>query len=258
MRLLATATLLAFAVLALPAQAAASVDFDAATDEATDDEAITVEGTLGGDPMLEGGCVWLDAGDDRYEVAWPDGYDADTDPVALTGPDGGTVAVEGDQLEVDGAVLTDAMTLCQVGPLLDVTSVATTAASSVQIDPEPDPDDEPATDEPADDEGEDRDSGRADDEGAGATDGERPEGDSAETGASAGDGSGDDVSSAGGESPNADGETAVAAAATGGGEDETGVLSSELPHTGAPTALLLLAGLGLAAGGTALRAPARH
>jgi hypothetical protein len=88
-----------------------------------DDEAADLEGTLGGDPALEGGCAWLDAEDGRYEVLWPDGYEVAFDPVRLVGPDGETVATEGDLVRVRGEVAEDVMTVCMVGTIFEATEV---------------------------------------------------------------------------------------------------------------------------------------
>lgn len=81
-------------------------------------------GTLGGSAQLEGGCVWIDTGSGRYEVAWPAGYSAETNPVRLL-RDGEVVAQAGDRLSLSGAVDAEAMTVCQVGPLFKATAVET-------------------------------------------------------------------------------------------------------------------------------------
>lgn len=81
-------------------------------------------GTLGGDAQLEGGCAWLDTEEEgRVEPRWPDGYRVAFDPVRLLGPDGEVVAEEGDTVAVDGEIAGDVMTICQVGPVLEVTEV---------------------------------------------------------------------------------------------------------------------------------------
>ena len=82
----------------------------------------TITGTLGGDPDLEGGCGWLDAGGTRWQVQYPQGWELSLDPVQLTGPDGET-AEEGDTITVAGAEQPDVMTTCQVGPVWAATSV---------------------------------------------------------------------------------------------------------------------------------------
>lgn len=82
-----------------------------------------LEGTLGGDAQLEGGCAWLDAADGRYEVAYPEGYEIAFEPLRLLGPDGDTVAAEGDTVRVDGQVGEDMMSLCQVGTIFQATDV---------------------------------------------------------------------------------------------------------------------------------------
>lgn len=81
-----------------------------------------VAGTLGGDARLEGGCVWVEAGSTRYEISWPDGYTAETDPVRLL-RDGEVVAQAGDELAVRGQVDKDAMTVCQIGPVFRANKV---------------------------------------------------------------------------------------------------------------------------------------
>ncbi|GEM_PF-3702599 len=91
-------------------------------DDPGEDEG-TLEGTLGGDPLLEGGCVWLDTDEGRYEVAWPEGYDASADPIELRDPDGEVLAREGDGLRVTGEVNREAFTICQVGPLWEADEV---------------------------------------------------------------------------------------------------------------------------------------
>lgn len=83
----------------------------------------TITGTLDGDAELEEGCVWLDAGTERYEVLWPDGWEADTDPVELRNPDGDVVARRGDRVRVSGTRVDDVVTTCQVGPIFDAAEV---------------------------------------------------------------------------------------------------------------------------------------
>lgn len=84
-----------------------------------------LEGTLGGDAQLEGGCAWLEAEDGRYEVLYPNGYEIAFDPVRLLGPEGETVAEEGDALRVEGQVTKDRMSVCQVGTIFQATAVRT-------------------------------------------------------------------------------------------------------------------------------------
>ena len=85
-------------------------------------EGDTIKGTLGGDPDLEGGCVWVDDGKTRWQVQWPDGYTVSTDPIGVKGPDGLDIA-EGDTVTVTGTEQSDVMTTCQVGPVWSATSV---------------------------------------------------------------------------------------------------------------------------------------
>lgn len=83
----------------------------------------TLVGTLGGDPALEGGCVWLDTDDGRVEAVWPDGYTASADPVELRGPDDEVVATAGEEVRIEGSVADDRVSVCQVGRIWTVTTV---------------------------------------------------------------------------------------------------------------------------------------
>lgn len=93
---------------------------DDAGDEGGD---TTITGKLSGDAQLEGGCVWVEADDGRYEVLWPQGWQADTDPVELRNPDGDVIAREGDEVRVTGAEATDVATTCQVGTIFEASAV---------------------------------------------------------------------------------------------------------------------------------------
>jgi hypothetical protein len=81
-------------------------------------------GILGGDPVLEGGCAWLE-GDDgtRYEVDYPGGWRVGFDPVRLMDPAGAVHAVEGDRVTVAGGLEPDAISICQIGPIFRATEV---------------------------------------------------------------------------------------------------------------------------------------
>ena len=89
---------------------------------ASEGEGEILQGTLGGDASLEGGCAWLDDGSQRWEVQYPQGYTVSFDPLTLTGPDGAT-ASEGDTITVTGAPVRDVVTICQVGPVWGATTV---------------------------------------------------------------------------------------------------------------------------------------
>lgn len=82
-----------------------------------------LEGTLGGDPQLEGGCSWLDTEDGRFEVLYPEGYDIAFEPVRLLDPEGDTVAEEGDEVRLRGRVSGDIVTVCQVGTVFEADEV---------------------------------------------------------------------------------------------------------------------------------------
>lgn len=73
------------------------------------------EGVLAGDPGLEGGCVWLDTGQERLEIIWPEGYRATADPIELRDPTGAVIATEGNRIRVRGDVAADLVSTCQVG-----------------------------------------------------------------------------------------------------------------------------------------------
>lgn len=91
----------------------------------------TLAGRLGGDAQLEGGCDWLDDASARrpdeqrarYDPFWPKGYSVTFDPVRLWDPDGRLVAREGDVVRVRGRVRSDVMTVCQVGPVFEVSRI---------------------------------------------------------------------------------------------------------------------------------------
>jgi hypothetical protein len=97
---------------------------------APEPEPADLEGTLGGDADLEGGCAWLDVDDERYEVFWPEGYEVAFDPVRLLGPDGETVAEEGEVVRVRGEVAEDVVTICMVGTPFEATDVLETGEMS--------------------------------------------------------------------------------------------------------------------------------
>lgn len=133
------ATLLALSALLLTLAAcaeaadpepAANEEDAAATDANEEDPAVTddtdettITGRLAGNAQLEGGCVWLEADDARYEVLWPQGWESDADPVELRNPEGDVVAREGDTLRVTGAEATDVATTCQVGTIFQASAV---------------------------------------------------------------------------------------------------------------------------------------
>jgi hypothetical protein len=108
------------ALIALTGCASASSDTTAATPTATGHMR---EGVLGGDPDLEGGCVWLDTGQERLEIVWPEGYRITADPIELRDPTGAVVATAGDRIRVRGDVAADVMSTCQIGRTWNVEDV---------------------------------------------------------------------------------------------------------------------------------------
>ncbi|MPZ73472.1 MAG: hypothetical protein GEU74_09610 [Nitriliruptorales bacterium] len=94
---------------------------EATAGAASDGESIT--GMFAGDANLEGGCAWIDDGDTKWQVEWPEGYQVTFDPLTLNGP-GGVAASEGDTVTARGTERRDVMTTCQVGPVWAATDVA--------------------------------------------------------------------------------------------------------------------------------------
>lgn len=128
MRLLAVTLMVMSMLLASCGQdpAAGPVQDDQAPDDdevGSPDGGELLEGTLGGDPDLEGGCAWLDTGDGRFEVMYPSGYEIAFEPVRLVGPDGDTIAEEGEAVHVRGHVAQDRMSICQVGAIFQASEV---------------------------------------------------------------------------------------------------------------------------------------
>lgn len=89
-------------------------------------------GTVGGDAQLEGGCLWLETDEGRFELRLPDDFAVDTQELTITAPDGTAVSA-GDTVEVAGTVLEDMVSVCQVGPILEVSQL-TAAATEPQND----------------------------------------------------------------------------------------------------------------------------
>jgi hypothetical protein len=84
----------------------------------------TLTGVLGGDPDLEGGCVWLETGDGRrVEVVWPEGYRASVEPVRLRDATGDVVAAEGDAVTVEGAPAREGVSTCQIGEIWTASAI---------------------------------------------------------------------------------------------------------------------------------------
>jgi hypothetical protein len=64
----------------------------------------------------------LEIGEERYELRLPDGYTVDTEELTITTP-GGDELSTGTQVQAAGSVQPDLVTVCQVGPVVDVTSL---------------------------------------------------------------------------------------------------------------------------------------
>jgi hypothetical protein len=116
-------TLVACGTEAEPGLGAGEGDPAVGNDASDEDGETTITGALGGNAQLEGGCVWVETDDGRYEVLWPQGWQADADPVELRNPDGDVIAREGDEVRVTGAEATDVATTCQVGTVFEAKAV---------------------------------------------------------------------------------------------------------------------------------------
>lgn len=119
-------TMVLMVLMVVAGCAATDTGTSAPTGAASDPTADTGvrSGTLGGDPQLEGGCVWLETDTGaRVEVRWPDGFQASADPPELRDDSGAIVAREGDRLLVRGMVASEQVSICQVGEIWSATTV---------------------------------------------------------------------------------------------------------------------------------------
>ncbi|MBA2729768.1 MAG: hypothetical protein H0U48_03335 [Euzebyaceae bacterium] len=105
-----------------PTVARPSVDPSELREQVRGRKSRTLTGRLGRDETLEGGCAWLEAEGQRWQVIYPRGYRLDIASGALFGPDG-KIADDGDTVTVQGAAAPDMATTCQVGPVFRATSV---------------------------------------------------------------------------------------------------------------------------------------
>lgn len=86
-----------------------------------------VSGTLGGSDV-EGGCIWLDTPEGRYELVTAPNAAVAIDPgnrVVVDAQDGTVIAEEGQQVTVVGRTDDGLVTFCQVGTILAVEDVRT-------------------------------------------------------------------------------------------------------------------------------------
>ncbi len=93
---------------------------------------VDLAGRFGGDAHLEGGCAWLetlpgrpapDPAVPRYQPVWPAGYEVVFEPLRLLNPAGRVVATDGQEVRVQGQVMPERVTVCQTGPVFQVTEV---------------------------------------------------------------------------------------------------------------------------------------
>ena len=82
----------------------------------------SVTGVLGFS-AIEGGCAFIDDGaGTRYEVVYPEGWTLDRRRAELRAEDGRVVRVGG-TLTIRGAIATDRVSICQIGPIFVATAV---------------------------------------------------------------------------------------------------------------------------------------
>ncbi len=75
---------------------------------------------------MASGCTWLvDEAGQRWEVAWPDGYQDSFrgELTVLTGPDGAVIGTTGDRLGVNGFEPADLGSFCMVGRIFNSSKV---------------------------------------------------------------------------------------------------------------------------------------
>ncbi len=88
-----------------------------------DPSGATLEGTLGV-ADVEGGCAYLRAADGtRWEIIYPTGWRARTNPLQLVDPAGVVVAQAGATITVRGREARNAGSICQIGPIFEATEV---------------------------------------------------------------------------------------------------------------------------------------
>ena len=96
-------------------------------------------GQLGGELRAGAACLWLTQDSGRMALLWPFGFSALDDPLRIIGPDGQTLAIVGDDIELGGGsppvdfVPTAAQDPCGVGTLFDVSVVGTVNGKRVDI-----------------------------------------------------------------------------------------------------------------------------
>lgn len=85
------------------------------TSEVRNGEEALMEGTLRGDPALDGGCVWIEHPGGRAAVAWPPAWGARFAPegVELLDDTGAVVAREDDRLGLGGGGREQSLDRCQ-------------------------------------------------------------------------------------------------------------------------------------------------
>ena len=72
---------------------------------------------------IEGGCIYLETPDGRrFEVIYPEGWVVDRPSGRVDGP-AGEVVRAGESLTVRGSVAKDRSSICQVGPIIEASTV---------------------------------------------------------------------------------------------------------------------------------------
>lgn len=84
----------------------------------------TISGRFAGEPMGDAGCAWIEAsGAQRIEVAYPNGWHVQFDPLLLVDDAGQQRARGGDTLSVKGYFLAVGASLCQPDRMFVATEV---------------------------------------------------------------------------------------------------------------------------------------
>lgn len=117
-------------------------------------DALIENARLGGDPYLNGGCLWLESAQDppggvspgtRTSAIWRYGFRAFRDPLRLVGPDGQVVARVGDILSLGGGsppvdfVVPPELDPCGTGQVFAVSEVVSVNGVVVRIGAPPSP-----------------------------------------------------------------------------------------------------------------------
>lgn len=101
----------------------------------------TIAGRFGGEPRGGAGCAWIEtSASERIEVAYPNGWRVEFDPLALYDDAGREQAKGGDTLIIDGYYQEVGASICQPQRMFVATDVSVASASPApasSLSPEP-------------------------------------------------------------------------------------------------------------------------